>query len=451
MDRNLSGKGVQHELKCFIFLKQAFWQAIQETALSGHGASGVQDPSGRPPGILWEEGSCGPTDHPGKDQNLQELWTKGQFTGDIRQKLQEIRGPNSQNLEALVDEEWKVFRNWEEGYKQGMKRLVAVVGEGEKERHLKDAFFCLPLHEASQKIFAFEWENPKTGWKNQVTWCVLLQGYKNSPTIFGEQLARDLESWEPPPGEGQLLQYVDDLLIATRTQETCVDCTVSLLNFLGLQGYRVSQKKVQMVRQTVIYLGYEVSAGQRTLGQDRKEAICQTPKPQTVKELRTFLGMTGWCRLYIYNYGLLVKPLYALITEGDRDLQWTKEATRAFDQLKKALMSAPALGLPYVSKPFFLFSQEKQGIALGTLAQDLGPYQRAVAYLSKQLDTAAKGWPGCLRAVAAVAINIQEAHKFTLGQKMTVLVSHTVFGVLEAKGGHWLSPQRFLNKMMLKL
>ncbi|RMC19572.1 hypothetical protein DUI87_03130 [Hirundo rustica rustica] len=87
---------------------------------------------------------------------------------------------------------------------------------------------------------------------------VVQQGYKNSPTIFGEQIAKDLESWEPPPGEGQLLQYVDDLLIATQTQETCMDWTVSLLNFLGLQGYRVSQKKAQMVRQTVIYLGYQL-------------------------------------------------------------------------------------------------------------------------------------------------------------------------------------------------
>ncbi|KAF4796681.1 hypothetical protein TURU_082063 [Turdus rufiventris] len=141
----------------------------------------------------------------------------------------------------------------------------------------------------------------------------------------------------------------------------------------------------------------------------------------------------------------ILKPLYALITEESRDLQWTTEATRAFNQLKKALMSAPALGLPDVSKPFFLFSHEKQGIALGVLAQDLGPYRRAVAYLSKQLDTAAKEWPGCLRAVAAVAVNIQEACKFTLGQKMTVLVSHTVSAVLQAKGGHWLSPQRFLK------
>ncbi|RMC04319.1 hypothetical protein DUI87_19138 [Hirundo rustica rustica] len=90
---------------------------------------------------------------------------------------------------------------------------------------LKDAFFCLPLHEASQKIFAFEWESPKTGRKTQLTWCVLLQRYKNSPTIFGEQLAKDLESWDPPPGEGQLLQYVEELLKATQTQETRVDWT----------------------------------------------------------------------------------------------------------------------------------------------------------------------------------------------------------------------------------
>ncbi|RMB88925.1 hypothetical protein DUI87_34691 [Hirundo rustica rustica] len=49
----------------------------QETALSGRGPSGVQDPSGRPPGIFWAEGSCGPADHPGKDQNLLELRIKG--------------------------------------------------------------------------------------------------------------------------------------------------------------------------------------------------------------------------------------------------------------------------------------------------------------------------------------------------------------------------------------
>lgn len=59
-------------------------------------------------------------------------------------------------------------------------------------------------------------------------------------------------------------------------------------------------------------------------------------------------------------------------------------------------MSAPALGLPDVNKPFFFFSHENQGIALGILAQDLGPYSLAVTCFFKQLNTTVKGWPGCL-------------------------------------------------------
>ncbi|KAK4806884.1 hypothetical protein QYF61_012605 [Mycteria americana] len=194
---------------------------------------------------------------------------------------------------------------------------------------LKDAFFCLPLSKESQNLFAFEWESPTTGRKPQLTWTVLPQGFKNSPTIFGNQLARELETWDPPSRDGTLLQYVDDLLIATETKPDCIQWTINLLNFLGLNGYRVSQQKAQMVRQQVTYLGYELSGGQRELGTERKEAICRTPLPQTV-------GV---------DYGFTIMD---------------------------------------VTKPFWLFSHEKQGIALGVLAQRLGLYKRTVAYFSKQ-------------------------------------------------------------------
>jgi hypothetical protein len=60
---------------------------------------------------------------------------------------------------------------------------------------LKDAFFCLRLVEASQPLFSFEWEDPDTGARGQLIWSRLLQGFKNSPIIFGEALARDLENY----------------------------------------------------------------------------------------------------------------------------------------------------------------------------------------------------------------------------------------------------------------
>jgi len=124
------------------------------------------------------------------------------------------------------------------------------------------------------------------------------------------KLAKELEELDPPSSNRILLQYVVGLLIAMENKEECYQWTVSLLNFLGLRGYRVSQQKAQIVQTQVTCLGFTLSGGQHELGKERKQAICRTPKPITAKDLRTFLGMTGWCQLWIHNYGLLVKLLY---------------------------------------------------------------------------------------------------------------------------------------------
>jgi hypothetical protein len=73
---------------------------------------------------------------------------------------------------------------------------------------LKDAFFCIPLHPKSEPIFAFEDSTRKSG---QVTWTVLLQGFRDSPHLFGLALTQDLAEWQYP--QATLLQYVDDLLL----------------------------------------------------------------------------------------------------------------------------------------------------------------------------------------------------------------------------------------------
>jgi len=58
--------------------------------------------------------------------------------------------------------------------------------------------------------------------------------------------------------QGTLLQYVNDLLIATETKEIGIARTISQLNFLGFNGYQVSPQKTQP---QVTYLGYEIAAG----------------------------------------------------------------------------------------------------------------------------------------------------------------------------------------------
>jgi len=98
-------------------------------------------------------------------------------------------------------------------------------------------------------------------------------------------------------------------------------------------------------------------------------------------------------------------------------MEETEPGKRNIVQLKKALMMAPALDLTDLTKPFEPFVHERQHLALGVLTQRLGSWKRPVGYFSKQLDNVSKGWPGCLRTVAAMVLLIQEAQKLTCENK----------------------------------
>ncbi|XP_034270661.2 uncharacterized protein LOC117664045 [Pantherophis guttatus] len=310
---------------------------------------------------------------------------------------------------------------------------------------LKDAFFTIPVHKKSQHLFAFEWENPATGRKQQYTWTRLPQGFKNSPTLFGNALAADLEALNLPMPE-VLLQYVDDLLVTGQTKDICWQNTYDLLHLLQRLGYKASRKKAQLVLQKVRYLGYDIEPGKRTLGHERKEAICRLPTPRTKRDLRGFLGAAGFCRIWIPNFSLLAKPLYEATRGSDREpLLWRKEEQKSFSSLKHALMQAPSLGLPDLDKPFQLFVDTKHNVAVGVLTQRLGTWHRPVAYLSKQLDPVARGWPACLKAVAGTALLTQESSKLTFGQELEIQTPHALKAVLETKGHLWLTNPRMLK------
>lgn len=108
-------------------------------------------------------------------------------------------------------------------------------------------------------------------------------------------------------------------------------------------------------------------------------------------------------------------------------------------------MQAPSLALPDLEKPFQLFVDTKQNVAVRVLTQRVGPWHRPVAYLSKQLDSVACGWPACLKAVAGTALLTQEASKLTFGQELEIHTPHALKAVLKTKGHLWLTNPRMLK------
>lgn len=97
--------------------------------------------------------------------------------------------------------------------------------------YLKDTFFCALLVLESQYVFAFEWQDPDSRRKQQLCWTVLPQGFKNSPTLSGKVLAKDLGDLELE--QETIFQYEEDILIASPTKELSNHNIINTLNHLA--------------------------------------------------------------------------------------------------------------------------------------------------------------------------------------------------------------------------
>ncbi len=132
--------------------------------------------------------------------------------------------------------------------------------------------------------------------------------------------------------------------------------TVSLLCFPAENGHKVSKDKLQLVTQSVRYLGHIITPEGHKLGPDHIQAILDVPKPQMKKQIMSFLGLAGYCHPWICDFAEISRPLYD-ITHGEKHLAmtdfltWTSEAEKAFTDLKKALSSSSCLGLTDSAKP----------------------------------------------------------------------------------------------------
>ena len=114
------------------------------------------------------------------------------------------------------------------------------------------------------------------------------------------------------------------------------------------------------------------------------EAVKRFPQPQTVKNVRQFLGLAGYYRRFIKNFATMSKPLTKLL-EKETNFTWTEKTQEAFDSLKEALCNSPILQSPDFSKPFIITTGASGYAIGGILSQGEISKDLPITYASRVL------------------------------------------------------------------
>jgi hypothetical protein len=208
-------------------------------------------------------------------------------------------------------------------------------------------------------------------------WLAMSFGLTNAPSTFMRLMNEVLRAFI-----GRfLVVYFDDILIYRKSLEEHLEHLHVAFNALRDACLFGNLAKCTFCTDRVVFLGYVVTAKGIEVDPAKIEAISSWPQPKTVTQVRSFLGLAGFYRRFVKDFGSIAAPLNEL-TKKDVPFTWGHAQQDAFLLLKDRLTHAPLLQLPHFNKTFEL-ECDASGIGLGgVLLQDGKP----VAYFCEKLS-----------------------------------------------------------------
>ena len=123
------------------------------------------------------------------------------------------------------------------------------------------------------------------------------------------------------------------------------------------------------MRKEILYLGHVVSADGVKPDPCKVSAVLDFPIPNSIKELKQFLGLTNYYQKFIYNYASIAIPLHKVLRGQKKSFEWGNLHQQAFDALKSKLTTSPILGYPNFTCSFVLHSDASDSAIGAVLSQ----------------------------------------------------------------------------------
>lgn len=225
-----------------------------------------------------------------------------------------------------------------------------------------------------------------------------------------------------------LYSYIDDIIIASTSRHIHEEHLKRIFQRFVEYGITINVSKCSLGQAIVKFLGYKVSASGLQPLDDKVQAIIDFPKPETIEQLRRFLGMVNFYRAHIPNaikyQGILNNYLHNTKKRDKTCIEWTENAEEAFLQCKLALRNAATLSYPRDDSPYALMADSSNTCAGASLMQRVNNTWLPLGYFSKKLTDTQQKYSTYDRELLAIYLAIKHFRNMIEGRPLIVYTDH---------------------------
>ncbi|WVZ63853.1 LOW QUALITY PROTEIN: hypothetical protein U9M48_013451 [Paspalum notatum var. saurae] len=279
-------------------------------------------------------------------------------------------------------------------------------------------FSKIDLRSGYHQIKVREEDIPKTAFSTHYglyEYLVMSFGLTNAPAFFmylmNSVFMNELDKF--------VVVFIDDILVYSKNEKEHEEHLRIVLSRLREHKLYAKFSKCAFWLKEVAFLGHILSAKGVAVDPSKVEDVLNWKQPQTVTEIRSFLGLAGYYRRFIKDFSKIAKPMTAL-TQKNAKFAWSPKCKEAFGTLKELLTSAPVLAQPDITKPFDVYC-DASGSGLGCVLMQEG---RVIAYASCQLRKHEVNYPTHDLELLAVVYALKKWRHYLLGNTCHIYTDH---------------------------